>query len=206
MLQQDAKKTAAAPLTLKAAMLAALMASNSAQAWHDRPHRDRVVLGVEVGSAEQQIEQSDFPGADIDNTDTGFKFYGGFRSGELLSYHLGYVDFGEVSIRDGATFAEADSGGAFVDIGLNLPLAPGFSLYGKAGLIAWQQDTRDNTLGFVDYHHEQGVDPFWGIGMRLQTADNLALKFAFDRYEFKDDGSNVIEDYELATVGLELLF
>lgn len=183
------------------AMATLMMAAGVASADHER-----FVFGVEVGSAEQQIDQRDFPGASIDNEDGAFKLYAGLRMGDFLTASAGIIDFGEVTIRDGATYAAAQSDGGYIDFAFGAPLTEFVNVYAKFGLVAWTQDTVDNTLGFESYSYEEGVDPFWGIGMRVGGLGPLNLKLEFNRFEFSNDEYNYIKDYEVATAGIEFQF
>lgn len=176
-----------------------------AAADHDR--RDALVLDFGIGEASQDINKSNFPiGSDIDDTDVGFRAGVGFRSG-MLGGNISYVSFGQSAVTTPAASAEAETDGLTLDLVLDLPLAPEVSAFVKGGIISWEQVTDERSAGasFVSRFYEDGVDPFWGVGLRFSGAPGMNVVVEFDRFEFKDNGSDVVADYDLLTVGVEFL-
>lgn len=173
----------------------------------DHNRRDALVLEFGVGEASQDINEDNFPaGSDIDDTDIGFRAGVGFRSG-LLGGHVSYVSFGQSAVTTPTASAEAETDGLTLDLVLDLPLAPDVSAFVKGGIISWEQVTDERVAGsnFINRYYEDGVDPFWGVGFRFTGAPGMNVVIEFDRFEFKDNGSNVLADYDLLTVGVEFL-
>ena len=186
-------------------LCASLLLSPLALADHNR--RDALVLGFGVGEASQDINKNNFPaGSDIDDTDIGFRGGVGFRSG-MIGGNLSYVSFGQSAVTTPTASAEAETDGLTLDLVLNLPLAPDISAFVKGGIISWEQVTDERRAGvnFISRFYEDGVDPFWGVGLRFSSVPGMNLVVEFDRFEFKDNGSNVVADYDLVTVGVEFL-
>ncbi len=191
--------------TLPLLPLAFMLLSPLTLADHNR--RDALVLDFGVGEASQDISKSRFPaGSDIDDTDIGFRAGVGFRSG-LLGGNLSFVSFGQSAVTTPTASAEAETDGITLDMVFDLPLGQGVNAFIKGGVISWEQVTDERRAGsnFIDRFYEDGVDPFWGVGLRFSGAPGMNVVVEFDRFEFKDNGSNVVADYDLITVGMEFL-
>lgn len=176
-------------------------------AFADHYQRDALVLNFGVGEASQDINKNNFPaGSDIDDTDIGLRAGVGFRSG-MLGGNLSYVSFGQSAVTTPTASAEAETDGLTLDLVLDLPIAPDINVFVKGGIISWEQVTDERVAGtnFISRFYEDGVDPFWGVGFRFTGAPGMNVVVEFDRFEFKDNGSNVVADYDLMTVGVEFL-
>ncbi|MFT5574591.1 MAG: hypothetical protein ACI89D_000098 [Bermanella sp.] len=173
----------------------------------DHNRRDALVFNFGVGEATQDVSKNRFPaGSDIDDTDVGFRAGVGFRSG-LLGGNLSYVSFGQSAVTTPNASAEAETNGLTLDMVFDLPLAQDVNAFVKGGVISWEQVTDERRAGsnFIDRYYEDGVDLFWGVGFRFAGAAGMNVVVEFDRFEFKDNGSNVAADYDLLTVGVEFL-
>lgn len=171
----------------------------------DHYKRNSLHFNVDVGQASQDIDAADFPpGSDIDDTDIAFRGGIGFRSG-LLGGNISYVNFGQSAVTTPAAAAEAETYGISFDLQVDLPISEYSSVFLKGGILSWEQVTDETTAGssFINRYYEDGVDPFWGVGLRFSGAPGMDIKVEYDRFEFKDNGSDVVADYDLVTVGIE---
>jgi hypothetical protein len=160
---------------------------------------------IDVGQARQDINPSDFPpGTDIDDEDIAFRAGIGLRTG-LLGGNISYINFGQSAVSTPTASAEADTYGLGFDLQLDLPLSEYSSFFVKGGILSWEQVTDEHQAGtnFVTRYREDGADPYWGVGFRFSGAPGMNIKIEYDRFEFKDNGSDVVADYDLVTVGLE---
>lgn len=160
---------------------------------------------VDVGQARQDINPNDFPpGTDIDDEDIAFRAGIGLRTG-LLGGNISYINFGQSAVATPTASAEADTYGVGFDLQLDLPLSEYSSFFVKGGILSWEQVTDEHQAGtnFVTRYREDGADPYWGVGFRFSGAPGMNIKIEYDRFEFKDNGSDVVADYDLVTVGLE---
>lgn len=160
---------------------------------------------VDVGQARQDIDPADFPpGTDIDDEDIAFRGGIGLHTG-LLGGNISYINFGQSAVATPTASAEAETYGISFDLQMELPLSEYSSFFIKGGILSWEQVTDEHQSGtnFVTRYYEDGVDPFWGVGLRFSGAPGLNLKIEYDRFEFKDNGSDVVADYDLVTFGLE---
>lgn len=173
-------------------------------AWADH-NRQSLNFHFDVGQSMQDIDASDFPpGSDIDDEDIAFRGGIGFRSG-LVGGNISYVNFGQSAVTTPTASAEAETSGLALDVQFDLPLSQYSTLFIKGGILSWEQITDEQTAGsrIVDRYREDGVDPFWGIGFRFSGAPGMDIKVEYDRFEFKDNGTDVVADYDLVTVGIE---
>ena len=132
--------------------------------------------------------------SNVDDEDNGYTMGVGVRMGPNVAIEGGFVDLGEVS---GTTFTR-ETTGAFAGLGLFIPLQPGFELTGRAGLIAWDVDTKSGA-GSVS-SSDDGTDIYYGIGAAFQVSRELHLTVGFDRYDIDDT------DVDMLSLGAKFYF
>jgi OOP family OmpA-OmpF porin len=125
----------------------------------------------------------------IDDDDTAYKLYGGFRVISLLAVEGGYVNFGKL---EGAAGSVELDGWDIFGV-LNLPLGP-VNVFAKAGAIAWESDF--SGLNAVD---EDDVDFAYGLGAALRFG-NFGVR---GEYELFETGS---DDTRMLSIGAEYNF
>ena len=192
------------PAGLSSVIVASLLALAASPVWSDHA-RQSLNFHIDVGQAMQDIDASDFPpGSDIDDEDIAFRGGIGFRSG-LIGGNLSYVNFGQSAVTTPTASAEAETSGLAFDVQFDLPISEYSTVFFKGGILSWEQITDEQTAGsrIVDRYREDGVDPFWGVGFRFSGAPGMDIKVEYDRFEFKDNGTDVVADYDLVTVGIE---
>jgi len=132
---------------------------------------------------------------DFDVEVTGYKFILGYNFGIVplidLAIEGSYVDMGEESVGD-ISYSQTSFNGFGL---LGLSFGP-FGLFAKAGLAAWDADTRVGSLSTS----ESGSDPVYGIGARLQIA-RLSGRIEYEYY----DQSN-FNDVSMASISLLYTF
>lgn len=153
-----------------------------------------------VSQAESQwyvggsVGQSDVDEFGIDDEDTGFKVFGGYKFNEYFGLELGFVDLGE--LESGTNELDVD-GVSFGAVG-TLPLSEKFSVHGKAGVFAWDADTR-GAIG-TRFSDDSDTDPFYGVGLGYQFDKNWSVIGEWERYEIDDF------DADLLSVGFAYRF
>ena len=129
-------------------------------------------------------------GVSVDDSDSGFKIFGGFQFTKNWGAEVGYVDFGKAGI------------GGFGDIGVTaltlagtgtLPLNESFSLLGKVGMANWDASGSASS-------GDSGTDLFYGIGARYNFNKNLSVQVEFETFSAEDDSVN------MTSVGLRYKF
>lgn len=193
------------------AALAALVAGPAlAQDPRGGPH-EGPYLGAGIGHATLDNETLDWLerlGADTDDSDTGYKLFAGYRFNPHAAVEAGYVDLGEASARgaSGADSARLTLGMEGVTAALvgRLPIANGFSLHGKLGVIAYDADLDlDAEIDGQTYDvsaDEEGTDPFYGIGAEY-AIQRLLIRGEYERYDIGESGEDFEIDLFSASVG-----
>ncbi|MCG7588175.1 outer membrane beta-barrel protein [Photobacterium sp. OFAV2-7] len=140
----------------------------------------------------------------IDDSDTGFKVFGGYRANEHFAVELFYANLGEVSVNLGAASSlfgtneltiEQDTLGASL-IGI-LPVTDNFELFGKVGFHAW--DATINLTSDVKVEAADGTDPMFGAGIAYKY-NRVSIQAEFERYQLDET------DIDLMSIGLAYHF
>ncbi|AFU98346.2 outer membrane beta-barrel protein [Simiduia agarivorans] len=172
------------------ALVAALMA---APVWAG--NETGLYLGGSVGSAQLTYDSAD---AYIDDSDGGYKVFGGYNFGLVPAVDLGievsYTDFGD---HHGNTFA---GDGRFSNTAWQGHLVGGLNLgpvglFAKAGVANWE--TRFSNDLFTG--KDDGSDPSYGIGAKFQI-DALQLRAEYERLTMDD------ADLDFYSIGAALTF
>ena len=141
----------------------------------------------------------------VDDSDTAYKLYGGFAFSPVLAVEFGWADLGEVVTEYGATVAPAEiddlladtfavhpvlGQGWFVAGVVSWPVMPEqFSLYGRAGLFAWDADIDVRVIsggaGRIS-GDDNGTDWMWGVGLDWRIGTAWSVTAEWERYRLND--------------------
>lgn len=142
----------------------------------------------------------------IEDTDTSFKIFGGALLNQNLGVEVGYVNFGEVSVRwdDGIDYIEDtwETSALYVAGLAVIPMNDQAGLMIKAGFASWDMDAKETSSipGIGVSLSESGTDPMIGIGFQF-AVDNLMLRAEFER--FMDIGDeNTTGQSDIDIIGL----
>lgn len=181
-------------MKLKSTLLAACLLSTTAPfvfAGND----SGLYLGGSVGSAQLDYDSAD---AFIDDSDGGYKVFGGYNFGLVPAVDLGievsYTDFGD---HQGETFA---GDGRFSNTAWQGHLVGGLNLgpvglFAKAGIANWETKFSNEVFSGRD----DGSDPSYGIGAKFQI-DALQLRAEYERLTLDD------ADLDFYSIGAALTF
>ncbi|QFU03072.1 outer membrane protein A [Halomonas sp. THAF5a] len=193
---------------LAIAALATLLAVPAlAQERRSGPH-EGPYLGAGIGHAtldNAPLDGLERLGANADDSDTGYTLLAGYRFTPHVAVEAGHMDLGEASTRgaDGAGGTPGMEGVTAALIG-RLPIANGFSLHGKLGVIAYDTDLDlDAEIDGQPYDvgaDEEGTDPFYGIGAEY-AIQRLLIRGEYERYDIGESGEDVEIDRFSASVG-----
>jgi OOP family OmpA-OmpF porin len=145
--------------------------------------------------------------AELDDTDSAFKLFGGYWFNPHLALEAAVVGLGdnlgpEDLIKDG--FA--------VEVLGALPIGERFELFAKAGFFFWEVRVETNDLdctdfgsGFICFFEEDelddGVDPTYGVGVQYRFHDRWNVRGEWERFE--DVGES---DVDLLSVNVSFHF
>src|SRR4029453_12634116 len=118
-------------LGLTALAALALMAATAAQA----DTQPGFYAGAGIGSAKVGDDISG-----VDDSDTGFKIFGGYTFTENWGVEVSYFDFGEASVSGGNVSASVGVTGLSASAVGRLPVSDMFAVYGKLGFASYDVD------------------------------------------------------------------
>jgi OmpA-OmpF porin, OOP family len=164
-------------------------------------------------------------GTTLDDTDTGWKAYLGYRFNRFLAAEGGYADLGKASfattiVSAPAPFsaltpfpihATATARGAFLSGLVHLPLTECFSLFAKAGAYRWEAKFTERIppTGITRLSRtERKTDLNYGAGLQWQFTSRVGGRLEWER--FKDVGRGIGardgQDIEFISAGLFFRF
>ncbi|HWS02501.1 MAG TPA: outer membrane beta-barrel protein [Gammaproteobacteria bacterium] len=147
----------------------------------------------------------------VDDSDTGWKLFAGYRIMKYLSVEGAYTNLGEASASSIITVPGPGVVNATVEgeawtvsaLGI-LPIGDKFSLFGRLGVNIWNVDVSaagtysgaTATLSGSD----DGTDMVYGVGAAYSFTDNLSMRGEWERYDFGDT------DVDLLSAGISWNF
>jgi OOP family OmpA-OmpF porin len=155
----------------------------------------------------------------VEDSDTGYKVYGGYRFGRHLAVEAGYVDLGSfgatrhvTSPGIGSVKAETSVSGIFGQAVGILPLGERFSLFGTAGLFANEVKTTLSSTGGVVLVGQRSasnsdVNAKLGVGAGFDFTRNFGVRVEWERYfEVGDESVGGKSDLDLLSIGIVVRF
>ncbi|RLJ16827.1 hypothetical protein DJ031_15245 [bacterium endosymbiont of Escarpia laminata] len=183
-------------------------------------------MGVSVGASKSAADAAELDAnlaalgysttSTLDDTDIGWKLFGGYQWNPNLAVEAALVDLGQVTSRISGNFGDLDAfvadvarvhpysaRGISASIVGELPVAQRFRLFGKVGLFFWDADidARFEVGGQpISFDSKQGVDPVFGAGVKFHINKKTALRVEWERYEIDRDS------VQLLSAGVEYRF
>lgn len=193
-------------------MLSAVSVTHASQGFY---------VGLNVGQAKYDAVIEDFSGlqdgsitsASLDDSDTSLSLILGYKINPNFAIEGGYIDLGELTVNatsNGAGFlyaagpvtAKVEANGLFFDAKGILPLNEKFSLYGKLGLLMWDEEgTLSDSTGSISVD-DDGTDMFFGLGASFNVSEKISLNADFSRYQVDEDSTDV----DVLSVGIQFGF
>jgi len=148
-----------------------------------------VGFGVGSGVDATTLESGSF---EPESSGDRFKLLLGWDLGQHLGVEAAYYDFGKqrlVAIADYGFDSSTDGYSAAVSG--RLPFGR-VTLFGKVGLLTWQEDGTIVTLAGSSDFSEEGTDLVFGAGLRVRVARGFELRGEWERFEFGEHSSDGI--------------
>ncbi len=129
----------------------------------------------------------------IDDSDTGFKIFGGYSFTPNIAVEGSYVNLGEfqadaTGILSGTATGSAEADGYTVEAVGTLPLGNNFSVYGKVGAFIWDSETSLTFLGENIDSSDDGTDETYGLGLAYAfPGTRFGLQGEWQRYDVDGD-------------------
>ncbi len=152
-------------------------------------------IGASVGSA-----SVDDPQGGVDDSDTGFKLFGGYRFNENWAVEGFYADFGAPE-DDFLGIVSTEITGYGAQIVGAFPVSDQVELFGKFGFISWDEDF--SVLGIVA-NSDDGEDLTYGIGVTFNVNEQVSIRGEWEFYDIADSAGDI--DVDLLSVGIEYKF
>jgi len=159
---------------------------------------DGFYVGAGIGSGALEIDLGDPQLPNFDESDTGFKVFGGYNwqlSAVSLGLELAYTDFGNPTMN-----VQGESLGVAID-GLNvwglagITLGP-VDLYAKIGSLEWEA-----TFSAVGVSQSvDGSDTGYGVGLRF-NAGSFQIRGEYELFEIESGA-----DLTMLSVGVAYMF
>ena len=128
----------------------------------------------------------------LDDTDTGWKVFGGWRFNEYIALEGTYVDFGKAKFKtrttgpDGTIDGKADGTAFALDVMAIARPAEWADLFVKVGGFRWDVDAKQaevvNGEASSVKDSETGTDVKAGIGTSFMLSDSVALRLEAEAY------------------------
>jgi len=149
--------------------------------------------GIGLGYSKfEDLDILEILGASVDDTDTGWKIYGGYNFSESLGGEMFYADLGSFSASaakhitvDTKTFGVA--GLYREEVGSRV------ELFGKIGIHNWEADF--NVISDSD-----DIGMMFGLGANINITGNISGRFEYEKFDLDGD------DIDMLSVGLQYNF
>jgi OOP family OmpA-OmpF porin len=150
------------------------------------------------------------PPTNVNDTDTGFKLYAGYRFTPQFSAEAGYSSLGKFSF-DTGTPSTGEVTASSIDIAALavFPVAGRFKLFGRFGVGIWDLKVKVNSSpGFAgERRNKTSVSPLIGAGATYSLTSRVALRADLERHFAVGTKENTGQfDFDLVTVGVEVDF
>jgi OOP family OmpA-OmpF porin len=111
-----------------------------------------------------------------DDSDTSWKLLAGYRFSRYVGVEASYIDWGEVtaSLNTGARVAAKQQSYGLAAVGI-IPLGERFELFGKAGFLVTEQETRRITPSPSTFDRDE-TEFHYGLGAKYALTRNWALR------------------------------
>jgi len=196
-------------LTIAAMLLVSIMLATPAQA-------GKIYAGASVGESTidfgvADIDDGSLSNASVDDSDTAFKVFAGYRFLKFFAVEADMVDLGEFAISatsDGsgliyasgpvAAIAETD-GYRIAGVGI-LPVGGGFSVFAKAGIFFWDAETMLTDAGGTLIDNSSDNDEFFGAGLNFDLKGPISIRLEYEMLSLDDI------DIDLVSIGAAFRF
>jgi OOP family OmpA-OmpF porin len=148
-----------------------------------------------------------------DDTDTGWKIFGGYQFNPNGAVEFGYVDLGKFvasgtdSFLGDVSFDAKPSGFTAALVG-SLPIGQNFGLMGKVGMFFWDVDVNasSSVLGSGS-DSSSGTDLTFGLGLKYDFSKIVGVRAEWERFmDVGDDNTTGQSDIDLLSVGVVFKF
>lgn len=185
---------------LIAAVLGAAAATAPTLSVAQQPPERATYLGLSAGRA-QYKSTCDAISIPCDNSDTAWRFFGGYQFNRNLAAEFGYSNLGAASGSQGASsmryeaFAWDLSGVGFI------PISPSFSFLARLGLHRTEIESTGNVDRFQGNGSKKGSGLLYGFGGQFNLGRSLGLRLEWNQLNNVGGGTAGEDDISTFTAG-----
>ena len=164
--------------------------------------------GAGIGQMTTDVDDVWGSNYNFDESDTGFKIFGGYKFFEWLGVEGAYIDGGEPSVKKSYP-GESES----LEIGVNtlvasaifaLPIGEKFELFIKPGWAYWDSQTTyrysSTSTSFKVSDDDGGAAFFIGAGGSFNFTENLGMRVEYEWFdvapEWDSDSDEFVDDID----------
>lgn len=159
-------------------------------------------LGAGIGQMKTQVDDVWGSGYDFDETDVGFKIFGGYRFLSWLAVEGAYVDGGSPEVKadygDGMWESLSIEVQSLVAAAVfSLPIGDRFELFLKPGIAYWDSTTkyRNDDPFWNDDSDDNGSAFFIGAGGGFDFTDNFGARLEYEWFEVAPEWDSDEEEF-----------
>jgi OOP family OmpA-OmpF porin len=154
----------------------------------------------------------------VEETDTGFKIFGGYQFTRNFAVEGGYTNLGKATLHSDITsggIGTADGEWTAFSIDLAalgiIPFGDRFSLFGRAGVSIWSLDADFTGQGpggtATESESKTGVSPLLGLGAAFNITESISLRAEYERhFDVGDEETTGTSDIDLISLGVLFRF
>jgi opacity protein-like surface antigen len=166
-----------------------------------------IYAGGSVGRAESDISNDTLDSL-LDNEDTAFKLFLGYRVLDWVGFEAEYVDLGEITGSNGNllgsnAFRLEEAGFGVFGMLYWTPAPVPLDLFAKGGFVVSQAHVRSSNGIFAFDQTDNSTDLAWGVGAQFRF-DKLAVRVEYEKFDL-DAGPNV-DAPDMISVGASWTF
>jgi len=188
-------------LSLPLLMMALTVTGNANAAWY---------VGGSTGGAYYEDlcdSVSGEAGATCDDSDYGYKIFGGARINPNLAFEASYMDMGEATASTNVSHRTLGVTGLNFSVLGIMPLSKSFELFAKAGWMLWEAETKLTTgTGASSTTTVDDSDINFGFGVNFNVNETFALRGEFERFHNISYESNAETPVSFLSVGVIVSF
>lgn len=170
-----------------------------------------VYVGAGVGQASYDVgDTTGIVAPRVDDSDTGFKLYGGYQFTPNIAVEAGYADLGEARLAGivlGIPFDSSfEASALYADVVGTLPLGSGFSVFGRLGVAMTFAELNVATAGGSASVDDDEGNVKFGLGAEFAFSRDVAMRLEWERYVDVGGDNTGESDVDLAGVSLNVRF
>lgn len=165
-------------------------------------------IGANAGQSTSDISCP--AGTSCDDSDTGWKIFGGLEVNEYISMEVGYTDLGKVGYT-GAKTGSRETNGVTMQVVGSYALNPSFSLLARGGMNFLNTEV-NGTIAGTPNNNAGDTDVVWsaGLGGQYNLTKSVGVRVEWERFfeagSPNSNGGTGEGDIDLVSAGLVLKF